>query len=239
MKKICLIFFIGAFAACSKSHDNPAPASPPASLTRIKKQTSGGDISTYSYDSQGKAVKVENSDGSKKEYEYATGKVTRKYFTTAGVYQDSNIEELNADGYTVRSTRSSQPAWESVYTYNADKTLAKQISKSNSVTVLDYFWNNGNLDSIRFSSQNGTWNYTHVMTYYTDKPNGLSDDIFGEQYWGKNSKNLLKSNVNHFPDGSSSVKYDFTYEFDNQGRVTKETSTSDNGNVYITLNTYN
>lgn len=239
MKKICLIFFIGAFAACSKSHVNPTSTSLPTSLTRIKKQTSGGNVYTYWYNPQGKAVKVENSDGSRKEYEYAAGKVTRKYYNTAGVYQYSSIEELDVNGYTVRSTNSSQPAWETLFTYNADKTLAKIISQSNSITVKDYFWNNGNLDSIRFSSQNGTWNYTNVMTYYTDKPNGLSDDVFGEQYWGINSKNLLKSSVNHFPDGSSSIKNDYTYEFDSQSRVAKETITVDNGNIYITLNTYN
>jgi YD repeat-containing protein len=239
MKKICLIILIGACAACSKSHDNPAPASPPASLTRIKKQTSGGNVYTYSYDSQGKAMKMENNDGSRKEYEYATGKVTRKYYNSAGVYQSSNSEELNPDGFSVRSTTSSQPTWETLFTYNADKTLAKIISQSNSITVKDYFWNKGNLDSIRFSSQNGTWNYTNVMTYYIDKPNVLSDDVFGEPYWGMNSKNLLKSSVNHFPDGSSSVKNDYTYEFDSQSRVTKETITVDNGNIYITLNTYN
>jgi hypothetical protein len=239
MKKFCLIFFIGALVACGKSHDDSITTLPLPGLTRMKTQTSGATIYTYFYDSQGRAVKMENSNGSRKEYEYAAGKVTRKYYNTSGVYQYSIIEELNADGYTFHSTYSNQPTWEYLYTYNPDKTMTKQIVNANGTIVKDYFWSNGNLDSVRLSSQNGTWNYTSVMTYYTDKANGLSDDVFGEQYWGKNSKNLLKSSVNHFPDGSSSIKNDYTYEFDGGGKVTKETITSDNGNIYITLNTYN
>jgi len=239
MKKFCLIFFIGALAACSKNHDNSVTTPPLTGLTRMKMQTSGATVYTYFYDSQARMVKMENSNGSRKEYEYAAGKVTRKYYNTSGVYQYSIIEELNTDGYTFHSTYSNQPTWEYLYTYNADKTMAKQVVDANGITVKDYFWSNGNLDSIRFSSQNGAWNYTEVNSYYTDKPNTLSDDIFGEQYWGKNSKNLLKSTVNHFPDGSSSIKDDFTYEFDGEGKVIKQTITSDNGNIEITLNAYN
>ena len=239
MKKISLIIITGVLVACSKNKDNSNSTPTPTALTRIKAQTSGALVRTYFYDVQGRAVKVDNNDGGKKEYEYPDGKVIRKYYNTNGDYQYSNIEELNAEGYTVRSTRNNQPTWEYLYTYNADKTLSKQIMKSNSIIVKDFFWNNGNLDSIRFSTQNGSWNYTELKTYYTDKPNALGDIVFGEEYWGKNSKNLLKSSFNRFPDGSTSIKDVYTYEHDNQSRVTKQTITSDNGNVYIALNTYN
>jgi len=238
MKTIYLILLIGVFVACNKSNDNLTQAQPPTSLTRIVKQTSGADISTFSYDASGKALKKENSNGSRKEYEYAGGKVMRKYYNTSGVYQYTITEELNAEGFSIHNTRSDQP-WENVYEYNTDKTMAKQISKSSSTIVNDYFWSNGNLDSVRSSSQNGVWQYTTIFTYYTDKPNLLSDDIYGEQYWGKNSKNLLKTEVNMFPNGSFSNMWTYTYEFDNQGRIIKQTTSGSNGNVEVTLNTYN
>ena len=246
MKRI-LFYFLAAvsFSACSKkgvdvsSPSAPSPAPSPAVSMKIKTQTIGTTVRTFTYDAQGRALKVDYGNGSKKEYEYAPGLVTRKYFNTSGIYQYSQVEELNTDGNSIRSTKVNQAGSEILYTYNPDKTLAKQIIKStNSTFVFDYFWSNGNMDSVRYSSQAGTWYYTYVKTYFTDKPNVLSNAAFGEEYWGKSSNNLLKASIMYNPDGSTGVTETYSYEFDNHGRVIKQTL-NESGNTSVTINTYN
>ena len=239
MEKLFFIVLAAViFTACKKTKDDATIPSLPPTIAKIKTYTAGANINTYTYDAQGRVLQISRNNGSKDEYEYTPGLVTRKIYNSAGIYQYSYLEELNIDGFTKRTTRSDLPGSEELYVYNTDKTMAKQIIMSNgNSTVFDYFWSNGNLDSTRIINGNGVLSYTQVSTFYTDKLNVLSDAAFGEQLWGKNSKNLQKSSMNRFPGGNTTTPGNFDYEYDAQGRVTKKISTSGN-NIYITLYTY-
>lgn len=243
MKKILFIMLpvISLFGACKKnSNDVTTPAPDPGtSNARIKTRAGGSGVTTYSYNAQGRTVKEESLNGSKTEYEYPAGIVNEKYYDNGGVLQSAYINELNPDGTRFRVTQPGNPIYEELCFFNADKTLAKSITKvsANSTQVIDYFYSNGNCDSTRFSN-NGNWNLTVKYTYYTDKLNGLSYDNFGYGIlYGKDSKNLTKSEVYTYPDGSTNTPSNYSYEFDAQGRVSKETSTKGN-NIGITIYTY-
>jgi hypothetical protein len=238
MKKYLFVIFIPVvFAACSKSKNDNIQPVPPAAA-KVKTENTGVNTKTYTYDAQGRQVKSESFSGSRWEYEYSPGNVTYKWFNNAGEHKNTYVEELNEQGFSKRTINVNSPALEDQYIYNADNSLAKMITKSNNMItgIFDSFWSNGNLDSVRILNGNGVWNYTTVNTYYNDKKNVLGDDAFGLALWGKNSKNLIKTSVIKFSDGTASTLVSYTYEFDAQGRVTKRTETGNN--TWVTHFTY-
>ncbi|HWR33435.1 MAG TPA: hypothetical protein VN451_07920, partial [Chitinophagaceae bacterium] len=225
--------------ACKKSSvDAPGLPLPTAGVSKIKTRAVGVNIINYTYDALGRIVAQVNSNGSKQEFEYLTGVVNKKFYNTSGVFQYGYKFELNAEGLCIRTTMSNSPNYELLHLFNPDKTVAKEISHINgNNSGRDYFYSNGNLDSIRFTGNNGNWQLTISKTYYTDKPNVLSVENYGELFYGKDNKNMIKSEVYKYPDGSTTSESGYSYEYDAQGRVIKQTSTAGN-NIEIQLYTY-
>jgi YD repeat-containing protein len=238
MKKIFfLLITTASFVACKKNNID-APVTTLSAGAKVKTETYGASIATFTYDAQGRITLRTYSNGSKVEYDYLSGIVNEKVYNTAGVYQYSYKYELNADGSVNRETSTNNPGYEDLMLYNADKTLAKGISKVNgNTTSRDFFYSNGNCDSIRFNGNNGSWQTTIVNTYYTDKANVLSYENHGYSFYGKDNKNLLKNQVYKYPDGSTNTPSGYSYEFDALGRVIKQSSVQGN-NQEIGLFTY-
>ena len=223
--------------SCKKSDTSPNPTGGVATDSKIKTWTGGSYTTTYSYDASGRSTGHINSDGSKVENEYLSGIVKSKLYTTGGVYIYTETHELGADGIATKITRSNAPSFSELRTYNSDKQIVKILTNINgTVQNIDFFYSNGNYDSSRFSN-NGNWSLTIKRTYYTDKLNSFSTDATGESFYGKESKNLLKTEQYTYPDGSKGNMTTYTYEFDAKGRATKETSTQ-GGNLDISYITY-
>ena len=240
MKKNLFILMasMSLFAACKKNANDvnqPTPG-PGATSAKVKTRSSTG-VTTYTYDANGRQLKSIQINGSGYEYEYLPGIINVKSLGAGGVYQYTDIYEMNTEGLCTRMTNSNNPAAEDLFLYNADKTLAKQIMHSNGNTiVIDYFYSNGNCDSTRYIN-NGNWQNTRFYTFYTDKSNVLSYVNTGEDFFGKVNKNLQKSEVYKYPNGTSGTTANNSYEYDALGRVTKKTTTFGN-NIDISLYTY-
>ena len=82
---------------------------------------------------------------------------------------------------------------------------------------------------------NGQWMQTIIKTYYTDRSNVLSPEIFGNEYYGKGSMNLLKSETFVYAGCSPEPSTNYSYEYNVLGRVVKEVVTKGN---YITIGLY-
>ena len=239
MKKIFFLLITTAgFVACKKNNMD-APAAPANTSGKIKTWVSGATITTYTYDAQGRVIVEANSDGSGYEYEYLTGIVNEKQFNAGHVLNVTYKNELNADGLVIRKTASNNAAYEELYTYNADKTEAKQIGHySGGITqVIDYYYSNDNCDSSRFSGNSGVWSLTIQRTYYPDKLNSIASENQGEFFYGKDNANLQKTEIYKYSDGSTNTPTTFTYEFDTNGRVVKQTGTQGN-NINIGIFSY-
>jgi len=237
MKKLFLLLFVAAgFAACKKnSTDVPVTPGSGSSQTRIKKAIYESSVSNYTYDNQGRVVQELSSNGSKREYEYLPGVVNEKYYE-GGVLKYIYKNELNNDGMVSRVTISTSPTYEELLQYNPDKTLAKRITHDGYEQVIDYFYSSGNQDSLRFKN-NGVWTLTVRKKFYTDKPDLLANEYFGELFYAKRNSNLQKSEQYYYPDGTTNGTEEYVYEFDQQGRVVKETSTHGN-NISISMYSY-
>ncbi len=236
-----IFLFAGALTALflfsCKKENTGAPAGTGNTGSRIKSIAGNWGTSDFTYDASGRPTLVSYSNGSKTVYEYSPGHINQKAFNTAGVNTETYQYELNQDGVITKETRASSPSFNEIRIYNSEKQIVKKITNINGTTqVIDFFWSNGNCDSSRFTN-NGNWSSTIIRTFYTDKPNTLGYDIYGTPYYGKDSKNLMKSEQYTYPDGSAINPTMVNYEWDAQGRVTKETRTQ-GGNIGISYYSY-
>jgi len=233
-----LIAFAIIAGSCSKNNDTVSPGGPGisgGSTARLKTSSDDYGTTTYEHDSKGRVVKETYPNGGHDEYIYTANTVTINEYGPGNNLVAVGTYELNADGLTTKKSWSDTPNGFTEYLYNPDKTTSKKISTYNGNTsVFDYFYTNGNLDSTRIK-YNGTWNSTIIPSYY-DKADGLGEDIFGVTFYGKTNKKLLKSEFTRTKDGDE-YTFNYTYDFDSNGRVIKRTS--QNGqNINITYYTY-
>ena len=239
MKKIFFFLLVSAtLFACSKNTDGVANPGTPGDVSyQIKKSSYNTGTTTYTYDASGRIKTKTYLGGERSEFEYQAGKVLEKEYDAAGILKVTYTYELNSNGIVEKETRSDMPGFSEIRLYNSDKQMVKfTIVENGGTSTGDYFYSNGNCDSARFSS-NGIWNTTIKNTYYTDKANVLGFESSGQFFWGKKSKNLIKSEQYFFSNGSVGEKENYSYEYDAKGRVTKFTSEADN-DLYITFYSY-
>lgn len=238
MKKISFVMVIAtSFMACKKDHPGATSNNAAVQTSKIKTAISENQVTSYTYDGQGRQLTTIFSDGSHADYEYTADLAKRKIYDAANTYLYTITYELNADGYCSRET-SSNNADEWLYEYNSDKTLKKRTCNSNTgVTTFDYFYSAGNCDSIRLSGFDGNWQSTIIKTYDTGKPNLYSNENTGDNFWGKPDKNLLKSSTSKLAGGSLATTGNYAYEYDAQGNISKMTITTGN-NVEEGIFTY-
>lgn len=221
---------------CKKDNNLSTPVSPAANDSRVKTYT-GNDIATYLYDANGRVVKVEYQSGSKSTWEYGSGVIKKHDYTTNGTLNYTYTFELNDNSKVQKTTISNNPGYLLLTQYYPDGTPSKEIFTINGTTTIqDFFYSNGNCDSIRHSDASG-WKFTRYFNYYIDKKNVLDYSIWGLDYLAVKSKNLLKTESGIYSNGDAQEPIDFFYEFDNAGRVVKQTS-KQGANQNISLYTY-
>lgn len=247
------LFFLQAFVACSDDDDN-GPAFSKDGKRLVRSITYDGweaegekGVYYFKYNGEGQMIRVElrttyASDEDERTYtdtEYYTYSLSGNKLTAKYVYNDSEYPEdseheegvftLNEDGFVAEGEiRNDYEYAENSYAYrcfyNDDRQLIRTECPAHNATQ-EYFWENGNYVRIR-SGLVFTYTYYDIenktnidfgsILYGTE---GLGDDdlylnIAG--YLGKTSRNLLKS--------TDYTQY--SYEFDEEGYVTKVTETS-------------
>ena len=209
----------------------------------------GGDYETLEYDSKNRPVKINYFDsGTADGYAkitYSDTEVVMEYYDDKNVKDETYTYKLGSNGYisgssnaytynngnytvTVNST--------STNTHNSDGYLIKEeqssVTTSNQPGFLSttekssttYTYTNGNLISAKYEGYGST--STTTYEYDTDKLNNLpvSDDEVFTFLIGKKSKNLLKKEIYASSWGSDESSY--TYTFNSDGLVSKQTSVS-------------
>lgn len=231
---------VAALVSCKKENNSLPPGGQGQgnnTESKIKEWTGNSGMTTYLYDGSGRCTQYSSSTGSKVTFEFTGNKIVQKQFNNAGVNDFTREYELNASGLISKETRPGDPDFEAVLLYNSDKQVVKKIYHMIGGTqTIDYFYNNGNCDSTRYH-MNSSWTTTVKFTYHTDKPNTISYEAMGMPYFGKESKNLNKTEQYFYPDGTSGTVTQRSYEFDAAGRVIKQTGVQ-GGNINISYLTY-
>jgi hypothetical protein len=204
MKKIFLAFIlIGNLVSCKKEEIKPQEATPLV-FSRVKWVINNtNDTTFYNYDSSGRLIKLltksENSasnDQSEYIYESPT-KIIQKYVGNSETAVITFM--LNENGYAVTRIENEDTTF-----FQYDKNGFEKLSDNENLVVL-----NGNI----LKREEGI--NIQEFTYYSDKLNSLSYQMFGINFQGKDNVNLVKS------EKTNEYKVEYSYEFDTKGRVVK------------------
>ncbi|MDP4277492.1 MAG: hypothetical protein Q8914_07640 [Bacteroidota bacterium] len=126
-----------------------------------------------------------------------------------------NIDTRNGLAYSESTVNNQMMNFVHEFQYNKQMIREKMF-------LSDESDNYASKDSITYTIEDGNRVkvkdrlFTTIFEYYPDKLNTLDHAYFGQSYLGRVSKNLAKTEI------EDTSRYDYTYEFDKQGRVTKE-----------------
>lgn len=251
MKKFLLLAWavIAAFSLNSCSKDDEDPNDPKPQEMRYVKSILGQsphrggwrEFRTYEYDDKGRRTKMVytfDNDIFIYNYIYNENTVTiqeESIYEGEEPFKETSIVQLDANGYLL-SRRNDYYTW--VYGYDEDGHLisVKKTDNSGSEHTYTYTWFNDNLiycsTSLPSSYQ---YNTTPVKLTSVDLISVLSDAL--ESEWFDADHLIEKHSVNMLARwqvrGSSSY-CTFTYQFDEDGYVTKVTENDPDGEVGAT-----
>lgn len=216
---VILVFFIGCISCNKNSKDMPNALS-----CRIITALGGPDTYHFTYDLQGKLSSLDIAPTKQKLTYTYEGNITNVLQEADGKFQSKIIITNNSLGFTTnirRLANETGTTWiNQAIEYNGTQ-LAKILytsSNSNSpVVAVDYTWKNGNIAS----QQSG--NSIIEFEYYTDKPAVSGEwrryNELVEGYHLFDNKNCTKSMK------SGGEVTNFTYDYDDAGKVLKMTVT--------------
>ncbi|HMH20174.1 MAG TPA: hypothetical protein VK563_00290 [Puia sp.] len=223
--------FIFMIYSCKKdAHPPTDPPGPPA--PKVKTIIAGNDIRTYTYDSKGRVSQIVLDHYGRYDYAYTDTSVGISFYDTTQVFTGKEVYKLNTKGLATSSSNTYLTSDLNLYTY----TSAGQLLTFTTIRTLSnqpairwdytYFYTNNNLDSVKFSLDDGSSVTTGAKYYYdayfTDVTNTLGNVNYGQAFLGLSSKNPVKlardighDNTGDYPQTS------YNYEYDTQNRITK------------------
>lgn len=222
---LLVLIIITTGTGCNKNED-PASVYIPFSGPLIKTKTVNGNTSTYTYDNIGRVLTQVNATGTN-TFEYSQQSVVVKTYqgsNTTGTPNAQVTYYLNAQGLVDNTDNVVY------FTYDADRHMLTENNTSVQLTVTNTY-SNGN----KITEVIGTGT-TYTYQYDTSLPNTAGRENNGMGWMGKLSANLptsMEANINGDIRNTT-----YTYEFDNQNRVTRVTPTGNFTNSVIEYTYY-
>lgn len=215
-------------AGCKKNTEKNAEC-------RIAKISGPLSMGIFSYDAQGRILSVNNGT-SNTSFTYVGDSIIKQ-----GTWK--SVYALNSNGllaFERREYNSSGTQWER-RTYEYDGMQIKKMT-SNSYSgnfIRTYIWSNGNLLSEQ--TLGATYSQLVQYEYYTDKPYRTGDihswDLLENGVEFIRNKNLLKKYTSTYIDNSptnptpgvpETETANYSYAFDNDGKIKSITATENN-----------
>ncbi len=226
MKNLALLLIVAALVvSCKKDNIKSTTTIMPLIKSRIVTLPDGSvhDSVVYEYDAENKLIGGKTKNGGSTVAEYNASTMTYKVYDNKQVLYRTETYLINSQGWTSESSyvvvseniNDNQKFFYDeqghniksvdVYFGNIDTSFNSFIG-DNVTTTISRLWSNSTLsvDTTQFE-------------YYTDKLTTIELNNMGFPTIGKPNKNLIKKKV------YGNVATDYTYEFDSQNRVIKET----------------
>jgi hypothetical protein len=191
----------------------------PFGIPKIKTITNGANTRTFSYGNTGRVTKI----------------VSNSIETVVTYYNDSMVYQSTPRGGTttyILDSRGYVVSNDQDLNYSID-TDGHLISKTSPIDTYNYTWVNGNQATLNHYTPGGQSSET--FTFLANTINTIGSDNQGASEFGKSSKNLINTYSYEYSGGISS--YQYTYEYDVRGRVSK-LSITDIGTSASTTTTY-
>ncbi len=239
-RKLFILIGLVSFVcfSCTKENQINRETSPLLEVLVKTKTTPLNTVETYYYDAQKRVSKIEfvEEDGTSYYYSYTyTANEVSEYKSNQPIRA---LEETLPNG-TIRMNCTSNPRTYKLnaegyyvgYTTNCESLSIKYDKNgfivSESHFMIDfsgnqYFKNDGKniIDIANSGTSYGGGEFTNkdVYSYFLDKVNTIGNQNFGKTFLGKSSENLVKTIA-----ATAENNFEYTYEFDEEGRVTAST----------------
>ena len=226
MRKIILSTAILAlvFVGCKKDEVKPTDSSTASNsstsistVPKISKEkvyfensTMGNDtiVTTYTYDSKGRLVSSKSNS-----YTTTYNYVSANLITTTYFYENDSVKQENISTSYILDSKG-----------NASKMYSSIMKDTISIYYSPDGYNRGSGSMLNFKLEVIDGNVVNknniAYEYYLDKINTIGSENKGIYFYGKDSKNLVKSDKWVGTNGMSS-NTDYSYEFDSKNRVIK------------------
>lgn len=226
LKAPLLVLFFAAFVfsclpGCKKDNNTASPHTGKIkSMGYLNTGTNGTTMSNITYDSQDRIVGTVNIPDGYDSFVYQGNRILLLY------YEDVNnlsapltidTFTLNAQGYLSNGSIANGIT----RTFDANGYVLTETKNSNTASPITttHVYSNGNEQSASYTDGGGQ---LHTYTYqYNTHAETHGHNAAGSPYWGKDNANLISRVIQN--DGGTDLITDYTYEYDTQGRVTKET----------------
>jgi hypothetical protein len=245
MKNIFLPAVLAAilFASCKKDTTlPPPPQGPPPQIAVIKQTTLSNQAydltKEFVYDMEGRLKEIKHSGaqghGVNEKYTYTANAVMYQHFIagaeTASARINYTFNSNNLAGMSVSPYFNASSLHE--YNSNEYSSHTSFLSNGNVTGSAVYHYSSGNvLDSMSGLNTGSAKQYVLLYTYETGKKNTIGDGNRGFKILGKDQAAPLKKKplYTYQLPGYAGVrikfyKIDYTYEYDNEGRIKKHTA---------------
>ena len=228
---IVLLLLVIAFGSGCKKDSEKALLDPSTCLVKkqVQKNEYGSILATvsYEYDDQRRITirTIEPASGLTwtYKYTYSTSQVVEAEHDYTGAMKYQVTYHLDDNGLAVTSSQSGKSVMgNSQYEYNADGYMIKNTFFSEGTTFYaSWSWEitDGNITSHTSYQPHSGLGGTETYTYFTDKTNSAGNNNTGMMFFGKSSRNLVRSST--FTSDASSGSATYSYEFDSHQRMTK------------------
>ncbi len=185
-----------------------------SSPIRIKKTVNlkTGSITEYFYDSIGRIVKVQNSNGAKTTYEYAGNRIIK--FLSSPSTGETSVDTFfinsqnrvatikSSNGFISKCDYDSKGKFIKIENYDGGNFIGKSVWK----------WDGENLHTnIAYNSKGDV--LSTINYFYTQNANTISQTYTGMEFMGQDSKHLVKESLSVWND---TTLLTYKYQFDTQ-----------------------
>jgi YD repeat-containing protein len=244
-RSILLLLSVTFIFSCKKFKDPEI-----SYLVKTKTSAQTGNTETYTYDSENRIIRITNSNN--------TNFTTFSYIAdTVFEYAHYNDDSTISSKYLLNPKKLKaewlQPYFDRIICCESDKFeydnadfLKYYTFSETDYSTNDTLENNGTNITQRkgaFSGLIGYGNFTTIYSYY-DNSSTISNKNFGEPFLGKDYENLLKSettsstNLFQVPVTTVTTVKNYTYDFDNYGRVAAQYAITDASTIKTTFTYY-
>ncbi len=205
----------------------------PGAGLRIKRSVNllTGSATDYQYDANGRILQMLSSKGAKSTYTYNGNKITKRLVEPGG--------KITVDTFFLNAQNRVE-----VSSGSGNLQKFKYDSKGHFIEALQYIggkfagktswaWQGDNLKTHIYQDGTGKVRSRIVYSYYNDKLNSISDINRGMNFWGMDSKNLLKKSesVGNVITEADSTAPVYNYRFNNEGAVVLKVMYDRNGKL--------
>ena len=212
-----LLLLLTTTTACNKKTENNTSALTGKMKTTTQVSGSTTQTFTFIYDDQGRISTLENTVDGKEVFTYTTAQVTQWHYNLgATTPSDTTIYYLDAAGLATHTSKGD------TYQFNTDRRMTYETMGTDTSI---YTYTNGNFTTRQYhsGSTSGVATYTHLADKLETRNNN------GFDFLGKHNTNLINVETDTQSGGTFTTNY--TYEYDSNGKITKETTTGASNQV--------